>query len=155
MKKILPALLASVLCSLFVSTPTARAQSPAFTYQGRVQANGTNFTGNGQFKFALVTSTNTSRPATATTSGGFLTIVTVTDGGAGYVSTPAATVVGGGGSGAVLTAHVSGGTVTSITVNNPGGGYTSLPSIAIAPPPNNTSYTTYWSNDGKIGRAHV
>ena len=36
----------------------AQAQDTVFTYQGRVLANGTNFTGTGQFKFALVTSTN-------------------------------------------------------------------------------------------------
>ncbi len=126
------------------------AQSTAFTYQGRVQANGADFTGAGQFKFALVISTNASRQATATvtTSGGFVTIVNVTDGGAGYVSAPAVTAVGGGGAGAVLTANVSGGAVISITVNNPGGGYVSLPAIVIAPPLDAILYTTYWSNDG-------
>src|SRR5260370_36022338 len=36
------------------------AQEPAFTYQGRVQESGTNFTGLGQFKFALVTTSNLS-----------------------------------------------------------------------------------------------
>ncbi len=39
---------------------TAFAQNTAFTYQGRVVDNGTNFTGTGRFKFALVTSSNTS-----------------------------------------------------------------------------------------------
>ncbi len=46
MNKILPLLLASVLCSLFVPTHTARAQGTALTYQGRLNdaagpANGT------------------------------------------------------------------------------------------------------------------
>ena len=36
MKNILPALLASVLCSLVVPTPTARAQGTAFIYEGRL-----------------------------------------------------------------------------------------------------------------------
>jgi hypothetical protein len=49
------AILSSQLSSL-------RAQSTAFTYQGRVMDNGTNFSGAGQFKFALVTSTNAIPP---------------------------------------------------------------------------------------------
>ncbi len=39
---------------------SARAQISAFTYQGRVTDNGTNFTGAAKFKFVLVTSTNAS-----------------------------------------------------------------------------------------------
>lgn len=39
---------------------TSFAQNTIFTYQGRVTDNGTNFTGIGQFKFALVTRTNSS-----------------------------------------------------------------------------------------------
>src|SRR6266404_3662967 len=70
---------------------TLFAQSTVFTYQGRVLDNGTNFTGAGQFKFALVTSTNTSRQATATASvnSGFVTGYNITDGGSGYTAAPA------------------------------------------------------------------
>ena len=39
----------------------AAAQNTMFTYQGRVLDNATNFNGTGLFKFALVTSTNTSK----------------------------------------------------------------------------------------------
>src|ERR1035437_7591545 len=141
-----------LLLTLFSQLATAHAQGTAFTYQGRVTDNGTNFTGAGQFKFALVTSTNTSSQATGTAhapSGGFITGYTVTAGGSGYATAPAVTISGGGGSGATATAQVSGGVVTSISVSNPGnGGYTSAPTVAIAPPPPNISYTTYWSNDG-------
>ena len=42
------------------------AQGTAFTYQGRVLDGGTNFTGAGLFKFALVTSSNANHTATAT-----------------------------------------------------------------------------------------
>ncbi len=42
------------------------AQNTAFTYQGHILDNGTNFTGIGQFKFALVTSTNFNHQAMAT-----------------------------------------------------------------------------------------
>jgi hypothetical protein len=41
------------------------AQSTVFTYQGRMTDNGTNFNGTGQFKLALVTSTNFNHQATA------------------------------------------------------------------------------------------
>jgi hypothetical protein len=128
------------------------AQDTVFTYQGQVTDNGTKFTGVGQFKFALVTSTNYNHQATATAnppSGGFITLINVTSGGSGYASTPAVTITGGGGSGATATASPpSGGVVTGITVNNPGSGYTSSPTVTVAPPPPNIAYATFWSNDG-------
>src|SRR2546426_5610891 len=136
-----------VLSTLDSQLSTLYAQSTAFTYQGRVTDNGTNFSGTGQFKFALVTSTNTSRQATATANvnGGFVTSYNVTDGGSGYSTAPAVSVSGGGGSGATATASVSGGAGTGIAANNPGSGYTSTPTVAIAAPPNTLTFTTYWS----------
>jgi len=137
------------LCGLFFNPP-ARAQNTVLTYQGRVTANGANFTGTGRFKFALVTSANASQQATATANltVNFVTSITVVNGGSGYTSAPTVTITGGGGSGATATASVSGGAVTGITVNNAGLGYTSPPSVTIAPPPPSLSYTTFWSNDG-------
>src|ERR1035437_4724263 len=141
-----------LLLTLFSQLATAHAQGTAFTYQGRVTDNGASSAGAGQFKFALVTSTNTSSQATGTAnapSGGYITGYTVTAGGSGYVTAPAVTISGGGGSGATATAQVSGGVVTSISVSYPGnGGYTSTPTVALSAPPPNISYTTYWSNDG-------
>ena len=66
---------------------------------------------------------------------GFVVGATVTDAGFGYVSNPAVTITGGGGSGARATATQVNGVVTSITITNPGIGYTSVPTITIAPPP--------------------
>src|SRR5260221_808279 len=125
-------------------------QGSAFTYQGRVQDNGTNFTGMGLFKFVLVTSTNTGRQATALAhlNNDFVMGYNVTDGGSGYTITPIVTVSGGGGSGATATAIVGGDAVVGINPNAPGSGYTSTPTVTIAAPPNNPTYTTYWSNDG-------
>lgn len=80
-------------------TATLIAQSTVFTYQGRVTVNGTDFTGAGQFKFALVTSSNANHTATAMAnapSGGFITGYNVVSGGNGYVSVPAVIVFGGG-----------------------------------------------------------
>ncbi len=134
--------------SLFIHATLA--QNTIFTYQGRVTDNGTNFTGFGQFKFALVTGTNFNRQATATANltSGFVTSITVVNGGNGYTTAPIVTITGGGGSGATATASVSGGAVTSISVNNAGSGYTNAPTVLIAPPPPSITYTTYWSNDG-------
>jgi len=138
------------VCLLFLASLSVFAQGTAFTYQGRVLANGTNFTGNGQFKFALVTSSNGSSNATATAnlSGAFVTSYTVTSGGSGYLVAPAVSISGGGGSGATATANVSGDVVTSLSPGNAGSGYTSPPTVTIPAPPVNIFYTTYWSNDG-------
>jgi hypothetical protein len=136
-----------------MSVYSVTAQNTAFTYQGRVTDNGTNFNGSGQFQFALVTSTNANSTATATAnapSGGYITGYNLISAGNGYSgSTAAMTITGGGGSGAAAHANISGGAVTSITVDNPGNGnYSNAPTVMIAPPPPNISYTTYWSNDG-------
>src|SRR5271165_5719173 len=100
------------LFTLNSKTCSARAQGTLFTYQGQVLDNGTNFSGAGQFKFALVTSSNIASQATAAAnppSGGFITVITVTFGGQGYTTAPIVTISGGGGSGAFATASVSGG----------------------------------------------
>src|SRR5208337_3246321 len=116
-----------LLLALVVKAPTAAAQDTAFTYQGRVTDNGTNFTGPGLFKFALVTSTNgQGATATAVMNGvapnEFVDICTVVNGGSGYATAPAVSFSGGGGSGATAQANLSGGVVTSITVLTPGSG---------------------------------
>ena len=144
-------LLALALLLMLNSHSTAFGQGTAFTYQGRVTDNGTNFNGTGQFQFELVTSTN-GQPAAATAIMGgvspnqFLSSCTVGNGGSGYTTAPTVNITGGGGTGATAQANISGGTVTSITVLTPGSGYTSTPTITIAPPSPN--YTTWWSNDG-------
>lgn len=146
------AAIALCLFTLLISTPCLRAAvPPVITYSGRVSVSNAFYTGTGQFKFALVNAgTNSSRPATATatTSGGFVTIITVTDGGAGYTAAPVVTISGGGGSGATAAATVSSGAVTSITISSPGGGYLSIPTVTIAPPPVFLAHVTYWSHDG-------
>src|SRR6478609_3213627 len=106
-----------VVLALLVGIRPTAGQVTSFTYQGRVLDNGTNFTGAGQFQFALVTSTNLNHQAAATAntpSGGYITGYLVTGGGSGYVSAPAVTVSGGGGAGATATASLSGGAVNQI-----------------------------------------
>lgn len=133
---------------------SAFAQGTEFTYQGRVTVGGTDFTGAGQFQFALVTSTNYSQQATAVADMGgsspheFVNGFTLINGGSGYTAAPGVTISGGGGSGATATTTISGGEVISVNVIDPGSGYTSTPTVTIDPPPPNIAYTTYWSNDG-------
>jgi hypothetical protein len=64
-------------------------------------------------------------------SGGKLASITVGAGGSGYLSAPAVSITGGGGSGATATSTVSGGVVTGITLTNVGSGYTSDPTVTL------------------------
>lgn len=122
-------------------------------HQGRVAVDGVNLHGIGQFKFALVDAGTTisrqaSATATVTGAGGFLTAVTVTDGGAGYTTAPEAVAqdIKGGGHGAVLKCVVSAGAVTAINVLDAGSGYTASTTIVIAAPPPNIVYQSFWRN---------
>ena len=139
-----------LLC-LFANLWPAVGQTPStITYQGRLQAAGTNFAGNGHFKFALVSSgTNTSRPATATAdlTAGFVTSIMVTDGGHGYLIAPLVTITDPTGAGAIAIAQISDGSVTNISVQSAGSGYAS-PVVTVASPPASYVYGTFWSNDG-------
>src|ERR1017187_5920355 len=131
----------------------ALAQVPSIiNYQGRLSVGGTNlFNGTGQFQFALVSAgsnVNWQATATATVSGGFLTVITVTDGGHGYGETPAVTITDATGSNAVAVANLTGGVVTSVTVSKPGRNYSPSSTVTIAPPPPAFAYLTFWSNDG-------
>src|SRR2546428_7355688 len=96
----------ATLSALSLGMEISRAQNTAFTYQGRVLDNGANFSGTGQFKFALVTSTNAASQATATaiTSGGFLTAIKPTCGGAGCTPPPPLTISCGSSSNAATPA---------------------------------------------------
>ena len=138
------------LSALNLPLSTALAQNAVVTYQGLVQSGGELFTGAGQFKFALLATTNTSAKATATAtvSSGAITAINVTFGGSGYVTPPAVTISGILGSGASATANLSGGAVVSVTVNNGGSGYILGATVTIAVPPPTLAYHTHWSNDG-------
>jgi len=69
-----------------------------------------------------------------TSSTGTVNSVSVGAGGTGYVTAPAISFTGGGGTGAAATATVLGGAVTAITITNPGSGYTSAPTVVIGGP---------------------
>ena len=59
----------------------------------------------------------------------------MTSGGSGYVTSPAVSIVGGGGTNAAGVSHISGGVVTGISILDAGIGYTNPPTIQIAAPP--------------------
>ena len=82
--------------------------------------------------------------ATATVNYGFVVHATVTSGGSGYVTAPAVSIMGGGGSNAGATATLSGGVVTAVTITNAGFGYTNTPTVRIAPPPAAAVLPTVW-----------
>jgi len=142
----------TVSTALLLHSPLARAQVPQLlNYQGRIAVNGTNFTGTGEFKFALVSgSTNASMQATAsgTVIYGFLVNITVNNGGSGYSTPPAVTITDSTGAGAAAYTQISGGVVTNIVVTSAGFGYSSSPAIVIATPPEQNVFATFWSNDG-------
>jgi hypothetical protein len=146
------------LVLIFLAGCSVCAQVPnILNYQGRIAVRGVNFDGNGQFKFALVDGGTTTTPATRTATGtavinsGFVTSITLIDGGVGYTSEPTVTLTGGGGSGANATASLVDGAVTGFTITSPGFGYSSEPTVSVSQPPEptaTTNFVTYWSNDG-------
>ncbi len=97
----------SALLTCLTGLLQAAPLGTVFSYPGRLQAGGVDFTGSGLFKFALVTVTNTVVTAKAEAnppSGGFITVIVVTEGRTGYVTAPIVTITGGGGSDATATA---------------------------------------------------
>lgn len=124
---------------------------PSFlTYQGRVQTQGTDFTGTGWFKLALVDAgqdTSRTAAARAEVSDGIVLRITVLEGGSGYEAPPKVSITGLAGSGARAEAVVSRGQVVRIDVLDGGGGYVGARVIIDSPPPS-LAYITYWSNDG-------
>lgn len=135
----------------FLSALSASADIPQhLNYQGRVSVGGVNFTGTGNFKFALVdggTSFGATATANADVDGVAVTFVGITGPGSGYTSPPQITFSGPG-TGATAVATLDLGIVSSITVTNGGTGYTTAPTVTIAPPPQEIVYSTLWSNDG-------
>jgi hypothetical protein len=73
--------------------------------------------------------------ATPQVVNGFFVGASLTSGGSGYLTSPAVSIVGGGGANATAVAQISGGVVTNISITNPGFGYTQTPTVQIAPPP--------------------
>jgi hypothetical protein len=73
--------------------------------------------------------------ATAEVVNGFVINAMLTSGGSGYVTSPAVTISGGGGTNATAISHIFGGVVTNITITDAGSGYTNTPTLRIAPPP--------------------
>lgn len=66
---------------------------------------------------------------------GFVVSVRILDEGFGYVDAPSVSLIGGGGSGAVVSSDVNNGRVTGFRVLNAGNGYLTPLSVTISPPP--------------------
>lgn len=78
----------------------------------------------------------TNATATAILGEGIVTYVPVTTAGAGYITPPAVTFTGGGGSGALGVGIIGpNGSIVGVRLTNVGSGYTSVPTAAIAAAP--------------------
>jgi len=90
--------------------------------------------GSGSYRLAL-TPVPTQAFATPVVNFGFVVHATLTSGGSGYVTVPAVSITGGGGTNATAVSQISGGVVTNIVITDPGTGYTGTPTIKIGQPP--------------------
>lgn len=114
-------------------------------YQGRIAVKDLNFTGTGSFKFSIyehATGAFTPASASAVVTNGFVTSVTVLDGGKGY-SSGVTVAFNGVGNGATATATVVDGVVTGIAIVTPGSGYSTAPTVVLNEP---TAPTQLWNN---------
>lgn len=137
--------------------PLCAAEVPSLlSYQGRVQVQGSNFTGAGQFKLVLVDGgVNTNETATArayVSAAGQVTNIVVVEAGSGYTTVPSVRITDllGGGRGASARASIANGRVTGIQVTAGGSGYNPSrpPVVRLDAPPVALVYTTCWSHDG-------
>jgi hypothetical protein len=76
------------------------------------------------------------QPATAvaTVKAGAVTDIEVTSFGSGYMTEPAVTITGGGGSGAAGRAFLSGDQVVRVSILAPGTGYSNAPTVILGAP---------------------
>lgn len=144
------------LILLSLTAALAVAEVPAtIAHQGRLVADGLNFTGTAHFKFQIYQSdAGTLEPATgeATISTGFnggrVTSIRVLHGGKGYTSAPVVTLEAPSGTftqQATARANITGGAVTSFTILTAGSGYSAAPSVKVAAP---AGMGVMWSSSG-------
>ncbi len=156
-----PFLRCIAFAGILLSGIPCRGEVPqTLSYQGRVSVNGINFSGTGQFKFALVDAgQNQNQTATANAFATLmLTSITVVSGGSGYVDAPVVTISPPDdpeGVQATATATIEGGIVTGISIIAAGSGYFNHPQVTIAPPPPNVVHQIYWSNSGDLAPGEV
>jgi acrosin len=108
---------------------TQQATGTVITSHGAVIAINIDSNGSGYTSAPTVTISGgggTGATGVATIAGGRVTGVTITNGGAGYLSVDFG---GGGGSGATGVATIAGGRVTGVTITNGGLGYISAPTV--------------------------
>lgn len=92
--------------------------------------------------------------ATATIGNGIVGIITVTNGGSGYINPPSVTFTGISTIPASAVALINqSGIVTSILITNSGLGYHSVPTITISGPESIVGFGTYVFNESVIGSA--
>ncbi len=141
-----------ILGSALLLYCAAKAEVPStLNYQGRVLSAGIPFDGVGQFKFALLAPQGSGAIAQAVVNNGFVTSVTINDGGIGYTIPPFVRLIGGGGTGASATAAIEAGKVVSIVITNPGAGYLQPPTVSFEPAAGD--FEIIWRNDGSVSNS--
>lgn len=86
----------------------------------------------GQAPVVALTTASSASAAARVSAGKVLSPLNIVQSGSGYVSQPAVTFVGGGGTGAVGSATLK---VASIAVTSGGSGYSSVPTVTLSAPP--------------------
>lgn len=90
--------------------------------------------GNKPFVAFAVKAANSLATGTSALTSNAVSGVTITNGGAGYVTAPTVSFSGGGGTGATGTATVVNGVVTAVTITAGGSGYSSAPTVTFTAP---------------------
>jgi hypothetical protein len=123
--------------------------STTIAHQGRLVADGLNYTGTAYFKFRIYQAdAGPIEPAIgqAVLTSGRVTAITLLHGGSGYTSAPSVTIEAPGGvfpQQATARANISAGAVTSFTMLAQGSGYTRVPEVVVALAP---GASNLWSN---------
>lgn len=146
-------LLAMLLSAFTVSQSTRAEVSATIAHQGRLVADGLNFTGSAYFKFQIYQAdAGPLEPAVgeAVLTSGRVTTIRVLHGGKGYTSAPVVTLdapTGVFGSQATARANIASGAVTSFTVLVAGSGYTTVPAVRVAAP---AGMSSMWSSSVNV-----
>jgi cytoskeletal protein CcmA (bactofilin family) len=138
------------LLLLALTAALIRAEVPAtIAHQGRLVADGLNYTGTAYFKFQIYQAdAGPLEPAVgeAAVTSGRVTSIRVLHGGKGYIAAPAVTLdapTGISPTQATARANITGGAVTSFTILVAGNGYTTTPGVKLSAP---AGMSVMWSN---------
>jgi len=148
----------SIFPAAYLTSSVSVASTEAYVDNVRPLFNTANESSNRSFQNSVtLISQNASNQATATatvSTGGTISSITLTDGGAGYDFTPTVTIAAPSGittHQATATASVTAGVVTSVTITGIGTDYATQPLVLIEPPKINKEVINVLSYSGDNG----